>query len=216
MASDLNILCEIIKDSDTNDAIRWIETADTNTDFSGYRNTYNETVAQYCILVTVDEPIVASKLIDRMTIKDLENKDSDNNSLITSSIYYSSLLDQLLSAGVNPETRNADGITLFALVAELGFMKPLTRLVDEFNVEISDKESDSALVLAAMNNKRDTVIYLLELGVDLEDHFIASWGNKYLNELEIHYKRLDEYYDLFTKHELYELVPADVHEMFLF
>lgn len=215
MASNLNTLIDIIKDKDTNDAIRWIDSADPDTDFSGFRNDHNETLAQFCVLPHIDEAPIARKLITKMDMKSLENRDNDNNTLITSSIYYDGLLNDLLSMGVNPNTRDADGTTLFAMLAELGFMKTMRRLVEEFNIDISDKTSDSALILSAMNHKTEVVKYLLSLGVDLEQRFFDSWGKDYLDDLK-NYKRLDKYTEMIVKAGLLELLPDTVKDVFVF
>ena len=214
MASNTRMLFDIISDRDLTDAMRWIDSADMDTNF-GVKNEYNETLAQYAVLPIPDMPMIVLKLIDRMTLDDLNNRDNDNNALITSAVYYTLVVKKLLDVGVSPDTMNADEMTLFALAAELGDMDLVKLLVEKYNIDINAYSGNSALELSAMNKKHEMVKYLLEIGSELSDHFISSWGNKYIKELE-NYSNLESYYDLFTKYEMYDLVSPEVKEMFIF
>jgi hypothetical protein len=122
-----------------------------------------------------------------------------------------------MKTDVEMYTNNADGISSFALLAELGYLSLMINLREKYKFTINDEgnEGDSALVLSAMNNKTSVVEYLLKNDVDLKDHFVGSWGKDYLKNLK-DYNRADEYIELFIKHNLMELVPDAAKDLFLF
>jgi len=213
--SDLNILVDILGDGDSADALRWINSSDEDTDYSGWRSNYGETMAQLSVLPQIDMPNVTKELIKRMDKKSLDNRDTDDNCLVTSSVYYPDLIQSLIRTDVTMDTRNADGITVFALLAELGHISVMINIHIKYKVNMSDKESDSALVLSAMNGKEKVVAYLLSNAVDLEEHFIETYGGDYIAEL-LDYKRKEEYIELFMKYDLLELVPKKVIDIFIF
>lgn len=215
MVSDINNLIKLIASGEVEKALRWVSSSDTDTDFSGFRNAYNETAPQYCIHISIDMPDVALEVMHRMDKKSLENRTSDDETLITSARGYTSIVSYLLDIGIDPETRNENGITLFAVLAEIGQLDLMKRLVEQYNVNISDDESDSALILSAMSDNYETVSYLLDINVDLEEHFLNSWGKEYIEELK-KYKRLEEYYQMIIKCDLLELIPTEVKDLFLF
>ena len=217
MASNVNILANIMEDGTQSTALNWIKRADTDTDYSGWRNRYGETIAQLGVIPQIDMPKVVIELIKKMDKKSLDNRDDDNNCLVTSSIYYQDLFQSLMRTDVEMYTNNTDGISSFALLAELGYLALMINLRVKYKFTINDEgnEGDSALVLSAMNNKASVVDYLLKNDIDLEDHFVGSWGKEYLKNLK-DYKRVGEYVELFIKHDLMELVPEEVKDIFVF
>ena len=100
-------------------------------------------------------------------------------------------------------------------VCEIGNIAGMHLLYYDFNVDINDKESDSALILASMNDQKDVVRLLLSWNVDLEEYFLEVWGKEYINELK-NYSRINEFLDIILASGLTEMLPQSAKDVFLF
>jgi hypothetical protein len=65
MASNVNILANIMEDGTQSTALSWINKADEDTDYSSWRNRYGETIAQLGVIPAVAMPKVVIELIKK-------------------------------------------------------------------------------------------------------------------------------------------------------
>ncbi len=188
--------------------------ANPTLDYDGWRNEYNETIAQVLLQDSNDDAVIA--MFDHLSLENIKNIDDDGSCLITSAVSFPKLFNMIvLTDGVDVNIRNEDDITLFAAVCEVGNITGMHLLYYDFNVNINDKESDSALILASMNNQKDVIKLLLNWNVDLEEYFLEVWGKEYINELK-NYSRINEFLDIILASGLTELLPQSAKDVFLF
>lgn len=186
-------------------------------DYQSYRNKYNETLIHLCLLPSNWFVSVASMLIDKFDKDNLEVRDNDNQSIFEMAISTSMLPTQLLEKGLNPDIRDKSGYKLISRAAEIGNLELVKIFHEEYNIDLNDDETDSALTLAAMERQDNVVEYLIKADVDLTEHFIGFSAIDYIDLLEMEYKRLDEYVEEFLKYpNLERLVPSSVTDVFLF
>lgn len=188
--------------------------ANPTLDYDGWRNEYNETIAQVLLQDSNDHAVIA--MFDHLSLENIKNIDDDGCCLITSAVSFPKLFNMIvLTDGVDVNIRNEDDITLFAAVCEIGNIAGMHLLYYDFNVDINDKESDSALILASMNDQKDVVRLLLSWNVDLEEYFLEVWGKEYINELK-NYSRINEFLDIILASGLTEIIPQTAQDVFLF
>lgn len=184
-------------------------------DYDGWRNEYNETIAQVLLQQHFNDHAVIA-MFDHLSLENIKNIDNDGRCLITSAVSFPNLFNMIvLTDGIDVNIRNENDITLFAAVCEIGNITGMHLLYHDFNVDINDKESDSALILASMNDQKDVVRLLLNWNVDLEEYFLEVWGKEYINELK-NYSRINEFLDIILATGLTELLPQTAQDVFLF
>src|SRR5574344_16067 len=184
-------------------------------DYDGWRNEYNETIAQVLLQQHFNDHAVIA-MFDHLSLENIKNIDNDGRCLITSAVSFPKLFNMIvLTDGIDVNIRNENDITLFAAVCEIGNITGMHLLYHDFNVDINDKESDSALILASMNDQKDVVRLLLNWNVDLEEYFLEVWGKEYINELK-NYSRINEFLDIILATGLTELLPQTAQDIFLF
>ena len=184
-------------------------------DYDGWRNEYNETIAQVLLQQHFNDHAVIA-MFDHLSLENIKNIDNDGRCLITSAVSFPKLFNMIvLTDGIDVNIRNENDITLFAAVCEIGNITGMHLLYHDFNVDINDKESDSALILASMNDQKDVVRLLLSWNVDLEEYFLEVWGKEYINELK-NYSRINEFLDIILASGLTEIIPQTVQDVFLF
>lgn len=211
--SKLEQLVNIIDDE--YNAPNWIY-SNPNEDYDGWRDEYGTTLAQLALFMKNKNPKAVLAMLSNLSADNINNRDNDGFMLIFEAVNYPEVFDALLNTGlVDVNVRNENGHTLLAIAAEIGNIDAVSTLIFNYNVDINDKESDSALILSAMNDKKEVVELLLSQGVDLEDHFIQSWGKEYIDQLR-NYERLHEYVELFLKYGLEELIPQEARDIFVF
>ena len=184
-------------------------------DYDGWRNEYNETIAQVLLQQHFNDHAVIA-MFDHLSLENIKNIDDDGYCLITSAVSFPKLFNMIvLTDGIDINIRNENDITLFAAVCEIGNIAGMHLLYYDFNVDINDKESDSALILASMNDQKDVVRLLLSWNVDLEEYFLEVWGKEYINELK-NYSRINEFLDIILASGLTEMLPQSAKDVFLF
>ena len=184
-------------------------------DYDGWRNEYNETIAQVLLQQHFNDHAVIA-MFDHLSLENIKNIDDDGYCLITSAVSFPKLFNMIvLTDGIDINIRNENDITLFAAVCEIGNIAGMHLLYYDFNVDINDKESDSALILASMNDQKDVVRLLLSWNVDLEEYFLEVWGKEYINELK-NYSRINEFLDIILASGLTEIIPQTAQDVFLF
>lgn len=184
-------------------------------DYDGWRNEYNETIAQVLLQQHFNDHAVIA-MFDHLSLENIKNIDNDGRCLITSAVSFPKLFNMIvLTDGVDVNIRNENDITLFAAVCEIGNITGMHLLYYDFNVDINDKESDSALLLASINDQKDVIKLLLNWNVDLEEYFLEVWGKEFINELK-NYNRLNEFLDIILATGLTELLPQTAQDVFLF
>lgn len=189
--------------------------ANPTLDYDGWRNEYNETIAQVLLQQHFNDHAVIA-MFDHLSLENIKNIDDDGCCLITSAVSFPKLFNMIvLTDGVDVNIRNENDITLFAAVCEIGNIAGMHLLYYDFNVDINDKESDSALILASMNDQKDVVRLLLSWNVDLEEYFLEVWGKEYINELK-NYSRINEFLDIILASGLTEMLPQTAQDVFLF
>lgn len=185
---------------------------------STYINGYGETLAQSAALPSMStelEPVIMA-LVKKMDLTSLYNVDNDNNVLIFQVVHYPEIVKEILSIGFDPDMRNGNEQTLFATIAEFGYLDLLKWLYNTYpNIDISDGISDSAIFLASLNGKMETVKYLLSLHVDLDDYWLKEYGHLYEKEIREFYT-LENDYKLFLTPELNFLLPKNISDVFIF
>lgn len=189
--------------------------ANPTLDYDGWRNEYNETIAQVLLQQHFNDHAVIA-MFNYLSLKNIKNIDNDGRCLITSAVSFPNLFNMIvLTDGIDVNIRNENDITLFAAVCEIGNITGMHLLYYDFNVDINDKESDSALILASMNDQKDVIKLLLNWNVDLEEYFLEVWGKEFINELK-NYNRLNEFLDIILATGLTELLPQIAQDVFLF
>ena len=189
--------------------------ANPTLDYDGWRNEYNETIAQVLLQQHFNDHAVIA-MFDHLSLENIKNIDNDGRCLITSAVSFPNLFNMIvLTDGIDINIRNENDITLFAAVCEIGNITGMHLLYYDFNVDINDKESDSALILASMNDQKDVVRLLLSWNVDLEEYFLEVWGKEYINELK-NYSRINEFLDIILASGLTEIIPQTAQDVFLF
>ena len=184
-------------------------------DYDGWRNEYNETIAQVLLQQHFNDHAVIA-MFDHLSLENIKNIDNDGRCLITSAVSFPKLFNMIvLTDGIDINIRNENDITLFAAVCEIGNIAGMHLLYYDFNVDINDKESDSALILASMNDQKDVVRLLLSWNVDLEEYFLEVWGKECSNELK-NYSRINEFLDIILASGLTEMLPQSAKDVFLF
>ena len=184
-------------------------------DYDGWRNEYNETITQVLLQQHFNDHAVIA-MFDHLSLENIKNIDDDGYCLITSAVSFPKLFNMIvLTDGIDINIRNENDITLFAAVCEIGNIAGMHLLYYDFNVDINDKESDSALILASMNDQKDVVRLLLSWNVDLEEYFLEVWGKEYINELK-NYSRINEFLDIILASGLTEMLPQTAQDVFLF
>ena len=184
-------------------------------DYDGWRNEYNETIAQVLLQQHFNDHAVIA-MFDHLSLENIKNIDNDGRCLITSAVSFPNLFNMIvLTDGIDINIRNENDITLFAAVCEIGNIAGMHLLYYDFNVDINDKESDSALILASMNDQKDVVRLLLSWNVDLEEYFLEVWGKEYINELK-NYSRINKFLDIILASGLTEIIPQTAQDVFLF
>ena len=189
--------------------------ANSTLDYDGWRNEYNETIAQVLLQQHFNDHAVIA-MFDHLSLENIKNIDNDGRCLITSAVSFPKLFNMIvLTDGIDINIRNENDITLFAAVCEIGNIAGMHLLYYDFNVDINDKESDSALLLASINDQKDVIKLLLNWNVDLEEYFLEVWGKEFINELK-NYNRLNEFLDIILATGLTELLPQTAQDIFLF
>ena len=189
--------------------------ANPTLDYDGWRNEYNETIAQVLLQQHFNDHAVIA-MFDHLSLENIKNIDNDGRCLITSAVSFPKLFNMIvLTDGVDVHIRNENNITLFAAVCEIGNITGMHLLYYDFNVDINDKESDSALLLASINDQKDVIKLLLSWNVDLEEYFLEVWGKEFINELK-NYNRLNEFLDIILASGLTEIIPQTAQDVFLF
>ena len=189
--------------------------ANPTLDYDGWRNEYNETIAQVLLQQHFNDHAVIA-MFDHLSLENIKNIDNDGRCLITSAVSFPNLFNMIvLTDGIDINIRNENDITLFAAVCEIGNITGMHLLYYDFNVDINDKESDSALILASMNDQKDVIKLLLNWNVDLEEYFLEVWGKEYINELK-NYSRINEFLDIILASGLTEMLPQTAQDVFLF
>lgn len=189
--------------------------ANPTLDYDGWRNEYNETIAQVLLQQHFNDHAVIA-MFDHLSLENIKNIDNDGRCLITSAVSFPKLFNMIvLTDGVDVHIRNENNITLFAAVCEIGNITGMHLLYHDFNVDINDKESDSALILASMNDQKDVIKLLLNWNVDLEEYFLEVWGKEYINELK-NYSRINKFLDIILASGLTEIIPQTAQDVFLF
>ena len=189
--------------------------ANPTLDYDGWRNEYNETIAQVLLQQHFNDHAVIA-MFDHLSLENIKNIDNDGRCLITSAVSFPNLFNMIvLTDGIDINIRNENDITLFAAVCEIGNITGMHLLYYDFNVDINDKESDSALLLASINDQKDVIKLLLNWNVDLEEYFLEVWGKEFINELK-NYNRLNEFLDIILATGLTELLPQIAQDVFLF
>lgn len=189
--------------------------ANPTLDYDGWRNEYNETIAQVLLQQHFNDHAVIA-MFDHLSLENIKNIDNDGRCLITSAVSFPNLFNMIvLTDGIDVNIRNENDITLFAAVCEIGNITGMHLLYYDFNVDINDKESDSALILASMNDQKDVIKLLLNWNVDLEEYFLEVWGKEYINELK-NYSRINEFLDIILASGLTEIIPQTAQDVFLF
>ena len=189
--------------------------ANPTLDYDGWRNEYNETIAQVLLQQHFNDHAVIA-MFDHLSLENIKNIDNDGRCLITSAVSFPKLFNMIvLTDGIDINIRNENDITLFAAVCEIGNIAGMHLLYYDFNVDINDKESDSALLLASINDQKDVIKLLLNWNVDLEEYFLEVWGKEFINELK-NYNRLNEFLDIILATGLTELLPQTAQDIFLF
>ena len=184
-------------------------------DYDGWRNEYNETIAQVLLQQHFNDHAVIA-MFDHLSLENIKNIDNDGRCLITSAVSFPKLFNMIvLTDGIDINIRNENDITLFAAVCEIGNIAGMHLLYYDFNVDINDKESDSALLLASINDQKDVIKLLLNWNVDLEEYFLEVWGKEYINELK-NYSRINEFLDIILASGLTEVLPQTAQDVFLF
>ena len=184
-------------------------------DYDGWRNEYNETIAQVLLQQHFNDHAVIA-MFDHLSLENIKNIDNDGRCLITSAVSFPKLFNMIvLTDGIDINIRNENDITLFAAVCEIGNITGMHLLYYDFNVDINDKESDSALLLASINDQKDVIKLLLNWNVDLEEYFLEVWGKEYINELK-NYSRINEFLDIILASGLTEIIPQTAQDVFLF
>ena len=184
-------------------------------DYDGWRNEYNETIAQVLLQQHFNDHAVIA-MFDHLSLENIKNIDNDGRCLITSAVSFPNLFNMIvLTDGIDVNIRNENDITLFAAVCEIGNITGMHLLYYDFNVDINDKESDSALILASMNDQKDVIKLLLNWNVDLEEYFLEVWGKEYINELK-NYSRINKFLDIILASGLTEIIPQTAQDVFLF
>ena len=184
-------------------------------DYDGWRNEYNETIAQVLLQQHFNDHAVIA-MFDHLSLENIKNIDNDGRCLITSAVSFPKLFNMIvLTDGIDINIRNENDITLFAAVCEIGNIAGMHLLYYDFNVDINDKESDSALLLASINDQKDVIKLLLNWNVDLEEYFLEVWGKEFINELK-NYNRLNEFLDIILASGLTEMLPQTAQDVFLF
>lgn len=189
--------------------------ANPTLDYDGWRNEYNETIAQVLLQQHFNDHAVIA-MFDHLSLENIKNIDNDGRCLITSAVSFPKLFNMIvLTDGIDINIRNENNITLFAAVCEIGNITGMHLLYYDFNVDINDKESDSALLLASINDQKDVIKLLLNWNVDLEEYFLEVWGKEYINELK-NYSRINEFLDIILASGLTEIIPQTAQDVFLF
>ena len=189
--------------------------ANPTLDYDGWRNEYNETIAQVLLQQHFNDHAVIA-MFDHLSLENIKNIDNDGRCLITSAVSFPKLFNMIvLTDGVDVHIRNENNITLFAAVCEIGNITGMHLLYHDFNVDINDKESDSALLLASINDQKDVIKLLLNWNVDLEEYFLEVWGKEFINELK-NYSRINEFLDIILASGLTEIIPQTAQDVFLF
>lgn len=189
--------------------------ANPTLDYDGWRNEYNETIAQVLLQQHFNDHAVIA-MFDHLSLENIKNIDNDGRCLITFAVSFPKLFNMIvLTDGIDINIRNENGITLFAAVCEIGNITGMHLLYHDFNVDINDKESDSALILESMNDQKDVIKLLLNWNVDLEEYFLEVWGKEYINELK-NYSRINEFLDIILASGLTEIIPQTAQDVFLF
>lgn len=184
-------------------------------DYDGWRNEYNETIAQVLLQQHFNDHAVIA-MFDHLSLENIKNIDNDGRCLITSAVSFPNLFNMIvLTDGIDVNIRNENDITLFAAVCEIGNITGMHLLYYDFNVDINDKESDSALLLASINDQKDVIKLLLNWNVDLEEYFLEVWGKEFINELK-NYSRINEFLDIILASGLTEMLPQTAQDVFLF
>ena len=184
-------------------------------DYDGWRNEYNETIAQVLLQQHFNDHAVIA-MFDHLSLENIKNIDNDGRCLITSAVSFPKLFNMIvLTDGIDINIRNENDITLFAAVCEIGNITGMHLLYYDFNVDINDKESDSALLLASINDQKDVIKLLLNWNVDLEEYFLEVWGKEYINELK-NYSRINEFFFFILASGLTEIIPQTAQDVFLF
>ena len=184
-------------------------------DYDGWRNEYNETIAQVLLQQHFNDHAVIA-MFDHLSLENIKNIDNDGRCLITSAVSFPKLFNMIvLTDGIDINIRNENDITLFAAVCEIGNIAGMHLLYYDFNVDINDKESDSALLLVSINDQKDVIKLLLNWNVDLEEYFLEVWGKEYINELK-NYSRINEFLDIILASGLTEIIPQTAQDVFLF
>lgn len=203
-----------IAENKKNGSVNFIH-ANPTLDYDGWRNEYNETIAQVLLQQHFNDHAVIA-MFDHLSLENIKNIDNDGRCLITFAVSFPTLFNMIvLTDGIDINIRNENGITLFAAVCEIGNITGMHLLYYDFNVDINDKESDSALLLASLNDQKDVVRLLLSWNVDLEEYFLEVWGKEYINELK-NYSRINEFLDIILASGLTEIIPQTAQDVFLF
>ncbi len=212
----MNVIEDLIEiaENKKNGSVNFIH-ANPTLDYDGWRNEYNETIAQVLLQQHFNDHAVIA-MFDHLSLENIKNIDNDGRCLITSAVSFPKLFNMIvLTDGIDVNIRNENDITLFAAVCEIGNITGMHLLYHDFNVDINDKESDSALILASMNDQKDVVRLLLSWNVDLEEYFLEVWGKEYINELKNH-SRINKFLDIILASGLTEIIPQTVQDVFLF
>ncbi len=188
-------------------------------EISNYVNKFGETLAQLSALpsMTNDFQPITLALVKKMDLKSLNHRDNDNEILIARVLHHETeIVKKILSKGVDCNIRNASNITLFASVAEFGYLDLLKWLYNNYpDININDDVSDSAIFLSALNNKPHIVEFLLSLHVDLPIYWLEQFGADY-GEIIKKYYTLEDDYKLFLEAKLDFLLPQSVTDVFIF
>ena len=212
----MNVIEDLIEivENKKNGSVNFIH-ANPTLDYDGWRNEYNETIAQVLLQQHFNDHAVIA-MFDHLSLENIKNIDNDGRCLITSAVSFPKLFNMIvLTDGIDINIRNENGITLFAAVCEIGNITGMHLLYYDFNVDINDKESDSALILASMNDQKDVIKLLLNWNVDLEEYFLEVRGKEYINELK-NYSRINEFLDIILASGLTEMLPQTAQDVFLF
>ena len=111
--------------------------ANPTLDYDGWRNEYNETIAQVLLQQHFNDHAVIA-MFDHLSLENIKNIDNDGRCLITSAVSFPTLFNMIvLSDGIDINIRNENGITLFAAVCEIGNITGMHLLYHDFNVDIN-------------------------------------------------------------------------------
>lgn len=187
-------------------------------ELSNFRNDFGETLLQTALLPDIDNDYIATMMYDRMSLESLNNIDNDGRHALEYALHHPILFRGILKKGVNPNFCTSSGTSIFAMVAEYGYLDLLRWLHNEYpEIDINATEcgGDSPLDLAALNDHRKVVEYLLSIKCDLTDYFMDSFVENYTYPLKTFYTT-DEDNMFFVRKGAYHLLPDRVKDLFLF